>query len=606
MLRLTHLTSLMLLLLLAAGCGDEDAKVDAGHGGAPPDVVDPGDMGDGDGIFPWCHRHLGRIPVDEAFLFDSDGDGLPDILEDLNLDCNLDPTETDPNNPDTDGDGLLDGDEDADRNGRWDADRGELNPRARDTDGNGIPDNEEPKAVICNHRHAAATFGERLILNRNTTMYVHPALKTVIPFANSGAVYLANEDQNFEGLLFSLPAAGRSFEETLYSVVRDVREATRSQRVELVGHKTSEHDEQFVAHFTVTTPAVHAATLVTKLRQTVLALEAPPRRPLPFNVNVSHGGVFTFQLLGVRVGDDMRWALSWTNDEHDLRGLSVVHPRLIAETPTDVVRFFCENVDPVARLPLEILVVVEDGGTSPEVVEQWRAGLNATIALRRDNGLATNVHILSKAEGENEPLPSWVSLYDVDALTSDDLQQTFMPSSGRLDEWLYRMLDASPFERYHANEVAVFALVSDSTLTGQGPPQPAPFGIDTSVWKHRSVVVVAPAPSSFDCERRMSDTRQAELKDFAETTEAFVLSSCGSPPSASAASRVLSPIAGAAWTGLHNAPIWGTIWLADGKRSVPAAMTAVAGQRAVVAPEAAYGERTAVSYAGWYSTVRDR
>ena len=42
-------------------------------------------------------------------LQDSDGDGLPDVVEDRNHDGNLDPGETDPRNPDTNGDGILDG-----------------------------------------------------------------------------------------------------------------------------------------------------------------------------------------------------------------------------------------------------------------------------------------------------------------------------------------------------------------------------------------------------------------------------------------------------------------------------------------------------------------
>ncbi len=44
-----------------------------------------------------------------APLIDSDGDGLTDAQEDVNLNHVVDPGETDPNNPDTDGDGVLDG-----------------------------------------------------------------------------------------------------------------------------------------------------------------------------------------------------------------------------------------------------------------------------------------------------------------------------------------------------------------------------------------------------------------------------------------------------------------------------------------------------------------
>src|SRR5262249_52484247 len=43
-----------------------------------------------------------------AALVDSDGDGLKDAAEDVNLNRVVDPGETDPNNPDTDGDGVGD------------------------------------------------------------------------------------------------------------------------------------------------------------------------------------------------------------------------------------------------------------------------------------------------------------------------------------------------------------------------------------------------------------------------------------------------------------------------------------------------------------------
>jgi hypothetical protein len=51
----------------------------------------------------------------------------------------LDPTtSTDPLVPDTDVDGILDGTEDLNRNGRVDS--GEANPQLWDTDGDGLPD----------------------------------------------------------------------------------------------------------------------------------------------------------------------------------------------------------------------------------------------------------------------------------------------------------------------------------------------------------------------------------------------------------------------------------------------------------------------------------
>ena len=70
--------------------------------------------------------------VDYTFL-DSDGDGLPDDIEDVYC--------TDFNNPDTDNDSISDGVEDANQNGIVDA--GETDPCNADTDGDGIPDGWE-------------------------------------------------------------------------------------------------------------------------------------------------------------------------------------------------------------------------------------------------------------------------------------------------------------------------------------------------------------------------------------------------------------------------------------------------------------------------------
>ena len=64
---------------------------------------------------------------------DSDGDGLPDILEDSYC--------TDPNDADTDDDGILDGVEDANHNGVVDI--AETDPCNVDTDGEGIQDGTE-------------------------------------------------------------------------------------------------------------------------------------------------------------------------------------------------------------------------------------------------------------------------------------------------------------------------------------------------------------------------------------------------------------------------------------------------------------------------------
>jgi dextranase len=86
---------------------------------------------------------------------DSDGDTIPDYLEDLNRNRVQDPGETDFQRMDTDGDGLTDGFEDGNQDGwisgdtnhNFRHDAGELwwetDPRNADTDGDGLPDGWE-------------------------------------------------------------------------------------------------------------------------------------------------------------------------------------------------------------------------------------------------------------------------------------------------------------------------------------------------------------------------------------------------------------------------------------------------------------------------------
>jgi len=94
---------------------------------------------------------------------DDDNDGLPNDQEDLNQNGQIDPGETDPINPDTDGDGLLDGEEKL-HNGRVAAavalkftfaEINKLDPLNPDSDGDCLPDGfelgvskEEAEALI--------------------------------------------------------------------------------------------------------------------------------------------------------------------------------------------------------------------------------------------------------------------------------------------------------------------------------------------------------------------------------------------------------------------------------------------------------------------------
>lgn len=101
------------VLWALAGCDDSPADADAdadadGDGDADVD-------GDGDGD--------GDADADGDGDIDSDGDGLPDSVEDADGDGEVDPGESDPHDADTDNDGIDDGDE-----------------GTGDSDGDGVPD----------------------------------------------------------------------------------------------------------------------------------------------------------------------------------------------------------------------------------------------------------------------------------------------------------------------------------------------------------------------------------------------------------------------------------------------------------------------------------
>ncbi|MEN0064368.1 MAG: MopE-related protein [Myxococcota bacterium] len=109
--------------------------------------TDGGGLADDFELFVTLTNPLDPID-DDPSLIDSDFDGLTDVLENKEG--------TDPNDPDTDGDGLLDGDEvnthssspldrDTDRDGLADGDEVDagLDPALRDTDGGGVEDGHE-------------------------------------------------------------------------------------------------------------------------------------------------------------------------------------------------------------------------------------------------------------------------------------------------------------------------------------------------------------------------------------------------------------------------------------------------------------------------------
>ncbi|MBN2802790.1 MAG: OmpA family protein [Deltaproteobacteria bacterium] len=100
---------------------------------------------DGDGLLDGIEdsNHNGTVDVGETDPMDddSDDDGLLDGTEDSNHNGTVDVGETDPLDDDSDDDGLLDGTEDSNHNGT--VDTGETDPLDADTDDGGVNDGTE-------------------------------------------------------------------------------------------------------------------------------------------------------------------------------------------------------------------------------------------------------------------------------------------------------------------------------------------------------------------------------------------------------------------------------------------------------------------------------
>lgn len=133
--------------------GDADGIIDAletGTGAAADESSSPTSVDtDGDGLPDsvedrnkngLCDQDLGETC---AYLADTDGDGVSDWAE-THGDGMYDPGyDTNPLSADTDGDGIPDGDEDKNHNGIWDGYLKETSPLLKDSDGDGRPDNND-------------------------------------------------------------------------------------------------------------------------------------------------------------------------------------------------------------------------------------------------------------------------------------------------------------------------------------------------------------------------------------------------------------------------------------------------------------------------------
>ncbi len=207
------------------GDGIPDGIEDANHDGAfSPNETNPLDLDtDDDGLVDGAEdaNHDGVVNGGETDPrdFDTDHDGIWDGIElgvttpvadpDGNgplLGTNTavwrpdaDPTtKTDPTNPDTDGDGVLDGDEDWNHNGLYEP-PGELNPLVADSDGDGIPDGEEGIAVVC-----AASALRKVTLHQ----LAGPDIAVALPESYSEVSVLRDASGHSVGLMFADASSG--------------------------------------------------------------------------------------------------------------------------------------------------------------------------------------------------------------------------------------------------------------------------------------------------------------------------------------------------------------------------------------------------------------
>ncbi|HEV8323026.1 MAG TPA: hypothetical protein VG389_15535 [Myxococcota bacterium] len=193
----------------AAGClcaghtrnGDGAATPDGGGG----DAATPADR-DGDGLSDDCEKSAPGLDPDDP---DSDGDGLLDGAEDANRNCRLDPGETDPRAADTDGDGVADDDESTCG----------FDPTVADTDGDMVPDGMEPCGAACSESNlvmpvlnvSPVTEGDWQVATPATTAYA-PLAFMVGPYAAA----VVDEDDpatgiEMAGFVMNLDPAGAGY-----------------------------------------------------------------------------------------------------------------------------------------------------------------------------------------------------------------------------------------------------------------------------------------------------------------------------------------------------------------------------------------------------------
>lgn len=178
---------------------DDDGLSDGAEDANANGIVDPTETNpidpdtDDDGI--WDGIESG---VDMPIL-DPDGQGPLRGTDTRVWRPDLDPTTTtNPLDPDTDGDGVADGDEDWNHNGRYEP-PGELDPNSPDSDNDGIGDADEGIAIVC---------AQSQLLRINQHRLASADINLALPEAYSEIAILRDSTGVGVGIMFQDPASG--------------------------------------------------------------------------------------------------------------------------------------------------------------------------------------------------------------------------------------------------------------------------------------------------------------------------------------------------------------------------------------------------------------
>jgi len=311
-----------LFLLVTATCGDNGVSGNTQNGGSCLSGVDTDNDGvddsvecnlgtdpnnadsDGDGISDGQEVAVGANPLST----DSDGDGVPDNIE-INYpkaciaadnfgqvrppvactaatDCG--PTETckgmDPTKPDSDGDGVPDGQEDRNFDATIDTISGETDPRLWDTNGDGGSD-KDTGSKICRPDGLGMVTIDQVSGTSSQTGYdpVFGADKKVSSGVNAGAIILDDAATGVAGMTVSKLTAGADVRADAAAaelvVTTDLPKVTGFAVVPvLVGRALTTHESlpAVTSTYRVTTPAGTSASQVRDTLVSGLAGTAGP------------------------------------------------------------------------------------------------------------------------------------------------------------------------------------------------------------------------------------------------------------------------------------------------------------------------------------------